>query len=140
MPDFTDYANAHANAQLGRGFAFPLRVNVQGGLQLSAARKSLEESIQIILRTRIGERVYRPDFGCRLSELTFAPMSTDTLMLIRLHVQSALEKWEPRIVLDQVMTVPDPLRGRVDIVIHYHPKDYLDKRSLVYPFYLMSPE
>jgi hypothetical protein len=138
MADVLDYLKS--NPHLGRGLSFPLRTSVQGGLQLSAGGENLEESIQIILRTRLGERVYRPDFGCRLSELTFAPMNTDTLLLIRLHVQEALEKWEPRIVLEQVLADPDPARGRVDIVIHYHGKDSPHRRSMVYPFYLMSPE
>jgi len=138
MADAMDYLKPEAH--LGQGVSFPLRTSVQGGLQLSARGENLAESIQIILKTRIGERVYRPDFGCRLSELTFAPMNTETLLLIRLHVQEALEKWEPRIVLEQVLADPDPMRGRVDIVIHYRPKDSHHRHSLVYPFYLMSPE
>ena len=131
---------AHHNpeAHLGQGWAFPLKVSVQGGLQLSSARRNIEESIQIILRTRLGERVYRPTFGCRLSELTFAPMNTQTLLLIRLYVREALELWEPRIVLDAIQTEPDPIQGRVNILLHYHPKESSDVRSLVYPFYLMS--
>jgi uncharacterized protein len=122
---------------LGQGLAFPLRVNVQGIVQLSGAVQNIEESIQIILRTQLGERVYRPDFGSRLSELIFAPMNTQTLLLLRLHVQEALTRWEPRIVLDDVRTEPDPGQGCVDIVVEYHPKDSPDSRSLVYPFYLL---
>src|ERR687885_2821226 len=113
-------------AYLGTGWAFPLRVNVQGGVQLSAADPNIEESIWIILRTNLGERVYRPNFGSRLSELVFAPMNTQTLLLMRLYVQEALEMWEPRIVIDAVRTDPDPVRGRVDIIIDYHPKDSHD--------------
>jgi uncharacterized protein len=124
------------NRHLGTGWSFPLRVNVQGGLQLSTGDRNIEESMMLILRTDLGERVYRPNFGSRLSELTFAPMNTQTLLLLRLHVQEALEMWEPRIILDAVRADPDPLRGRVDIVIEYHPKDTHDSRSLVFPFYL----
>ncbi|MEM7579518.1 MAG: GPW/gp25 family protein [Mastigocoleus sp.] len=121
---------------LGYGFAFPLRVNVQGNIQLSPKVQSIEESIQIILRTQLGERVYRPDFGCRLGELVFAPMNTQTLLLARMYTQEALEKWEPRIVIDSVRTEPDPIKGRLDILIEYHPRDSHETRSLVYPFYL----
>ena len=90
----------------------------------------------IILRTDLGERVYRPNFGSRLSELVFEPMNVQTLMLIRLYVEQALEMWEPRIILKEVRADPDPIRGRVDIEIVYQPKNSLDTRSLVYPFYL----
>ncbi|MEO1353825.1 MAG: GPW/gp25 family protein [Cyanobacteria bacterium J06635_15] len=140
MPEQPTQANAHLNAQLGTGVAFPMRMSVQGGLQLSSARQNLAESIRIILSTKPGERVYRPNFGCRLSELTFAPMNPNTLLMIRLYVESALTQWEPRIVVDQVLTQPEPERGRVDITIHYHPKDTHDRRSLVYPFYLLPTE
>jgi hypothetical protein len=36
--------------------------------------------------------------------------------------------------------LPDPIRGRVDIEIIYQPKNSLDTRSLVYPFYLALEE
>ena len=127
------------NAHLGKGWASPLGVNVQGNIQLSSTERNVEESIYVILRTKLGERLYRPNFGSRLSELVFAPLNTETLLLIRLYVQEALEMWEPRIVVDRVMTEADPIRGRVDITINYHPKDTHDSRSLVYPFYL-EPE
>jgi phage baseplate assembly protein W len=125
---------------LGTGWSFPLRVNIQGGLQLSTGQRNIEESIKLILRTNLGERVYRPNFGSRLSELTFAPMNIQTLLLLRLHVQEALEMWEPRIVLDKVTADPDPHQGRVDLVIQYRLKHNHDSRSLVYPFYLNGAE
>lgn len=127
------------NEYVGSGFAFPLRVNVQGSVQLSSDAPNLEESILIILRTELGERVYRPNFGSRLSELTFEPMNVQTLLLIRLYIEEALELWEPRITLRDVRTDPDPMRGRVDIEIIYQPKDSYDIRSLVFPFYLLPP-
>ena len=122
---------------LGQGWAFPLRVSVQGNLQISPKIKSIEESIPIILRTQLGERVYRPDFGCRLGELVFAPMNTQTLLLARMYVQEALEKWEPRIIVDAVRAEPDPVRDRLDITVEYHPTDSHESRSFVYPFYLL---
>jgi len=125
---------------IGAGFGFPLQVNVQGGIQLSTGTPNLEESIVIILRTDLGERVYRPNFGSRLSELVFEPMNVQTLMLIRLYVEQALDMCEPRIILKEVIADPDPIRGRVDIEIIYQPKNSLDTRSLVYPFYLALEE
>ena len=124
---------------IGAGFAFPLRINVQGSLQLSADTPNLEESIRIILGTRPGERVYRPNFGCRLSELVFEPLNPRTLMMVRLCVEEALELWEPRIVVHDILTIPNPLNGRVDIEIQYQPKDSYDSRSMVFPFYLLPP-
>jgi uncharacterized protein len=122
---------------LGTGWAFPLRLSLQGGIQLTSEAQKVKESIWIILRTGVGERVYRPNFGSRLSELAFAPMNNDTLMRIRIYVLEALEVWEPRIIVDQVITEPDPVRGRVDININYRLKDSSDINNFVYPFYLL---
>ncbi|MBD3884252.1 GPW/gp25 family protein [Phormidium tenue FACHB-886] len=135
-----DEFDRQERSYLGQGWAFPLRPSVQGGIQLSREAEKVRQSIGIILRTRLGERVYRPNFGCRLSELAFAPLNTTTLFLIRMHVEEALEAWEPRIVLEEVSTDPDPIKGTVFIIINYRLKTEPDLYSLVYPFYLASAE
>lgn len=124
---------------IGAGLAFPVNTNVQGSFQLSSDNANLEEAIRIILGTQLGERVYRPNFGSRLSEMVFEPMNTQTLLMIRLHVQEALEIWEPRIDLIEVITEPDLSTGKVNINILYQPRDSYDSRSMVYPFYLTPP-
>jgi phage baseplate assembly protein W len=122
---------------LGKGWAFPLQLNLQGGIQFSNEEQKVRESMWLILRTSVGERVYRPNFGSRLSELAFAPMNSETLLQIRIYVLEALEVWEPRITVDEVLTDADPVRGKVDIMINYKLKDYPDTYSLVYPYYLV---
>ncbi|MDF5716662.1 MAG: GPW/gp25 family protein [Rhizonema sp. NSF051] len=133
-----DAVNGPQREYLGRGWAFPLRLDVQGGIKLTADAQKVKESIWLILCTGLGERVYRPNFGSRLSELVFAPMSSETLIKIRLYVLEALETWEPRINIDEVQTDPDPVRGKVDIIINYRLKDFPDIYSFVYPFYLLT--
>ncbi|ACK70161.1 GPW/gp25 family protein [Gloeothece citriformis PCC 7424] len=129
------YSSASYN-YIGKGIGFPVGVNIQGNLQTSSEIRNIEESIRIILGTKLGERVYRPNFGCSLNELTFAPMNTTTLLQIRIAVQIALETWEPRIVIDKIDTETDYNQDKVNIIINYHPLDSYDSRSLVYPFYL----
>jgi phage baseplate assembly protein W len=136
MPEFSQNKGRD---YLGRGLVFPLKLNLQGSVQLNSDIPNVEDCIRLILGTRLGERVYRPDFGSRLSELVFAPMNTQTLLLMRLYVQEALEMWEPRIIVDGIYTEPDPTKGRVDILIQYHPKDSYDSQSMIYPFYLLPP-
>lgn len=121
---------------VGAGLGFPVDLNIQGSFQLTHESQNLEEGIAIILGTNLGERLYRPNFGSRLSELAFEPLNTHVLLLIRLYVREALEMWEPRIILKDVITEPDPFSGRVDINIFYQPKDSYDTRNMVYPFYL----
>ena len=125
---------------IGTGLDFPLGVNVQGGIRLVSGYLDIKDAIWIILRTELGERVYRPDFGCRLSELVFAPLNTRTLFLIKLYIQEALEIWEPRIELEEIRVEPDPIVGRVDVEINYLVKPDYVSDSIVYPFYFMTGE
>ena len=131
--------NEPSYQHLGTGLSFPLQTNVQGGLNISAEAQKVKESIWLILRTDLGERVYRPDFGCRLSELAFAPLNNDTLLKIRLYVLEALQTWEPRIEVDEVCADPGTA-GRINIVINYRLKSRPDFYNFVYPFYLVSEE
>ena len=60
---------------LGRGIAFPMGVDAYGALATSGHEDNISEAIQIILGTAIGERLMRPDFGCRIHDLVFHPVS-----------------------------------------------------------------
>ena len=58
---------------LGKGWAYPVSPDVKGNIKFSRYEKSIEESIRIILNTTPGERLMRPDFGCMINEMVFAP-------------------------------------------------------------------
>src|SRR4051794_9075317 len=104
----------------GRSLGFPPHVAPNGQVVWSAGEPNVRESICIILRTRPGERLMRPDFGCGLDRYLFEPNNTSTLRLIQEEVKRALVRWEPRIRLDdvRVATSPDDARA-VDITIFY---------------------
>ncbi|MEO1592052.1 MAG: GPW/gp25 family protein [Cyanobacteria bacterium J06632_22] len=123
-------------ALLGQGWGFPLRLTVQGGLQFSQTFRNLEESIIIILGTRLGERLYRPDFGSRLHELVFAPLNEDTLLLAQIYAREAIKKWEPRVSVDTVTATAMPDNASLNIYVSYRIKATRQRRNLIYPFYL----
>ena len=105
-------------------------------LELIEGEESIREAILIILGTRPGERVMRPDFGCNLQELVFAPNNTATATLAEFHVSEALQKWEPRIEILKVTADPGTERERLDIRIEYRVNSTNTRNNLVYPFYL----
>ncbi|MBE9080232.1 GPW/gp25 family protein [Romeria aff. gracilis LEGE 07310] len=117
-----------------------MQLTVQGGLQLSRDRRSLEESIFIILGTRVGERVYRPDFGSRLHELVFAPLNDDTLLLAQVYARDAIQQWEPRLTVEAVTATPAPDAASLNITVSYRIRQSHHRHSLVYPFYLTPAE
>ena len=133
--------NARDREFLGQGLAFPLQVTPRGGLALASGERDIEQAIRIILETAPGERVMRPEFGCRIHELVFAPRNSATEGLLMHYIQEALEQWEPRINLQEVDIAPDAGGGSTLLVeIKYRIKDTHDERSIVYPFYLTGEE
>ena len=83
----------------------------------------------------------RPEFGCRVHELIFAPNNASTHGLIIRYVEEALERWEPRVEVQEVEVTTDPNSGAGLLVeIKYQIKDTHDERSIVYPFFLMGEE
>jgi hypothetical protein len=126
---------------LGQGLAFPLQINPRGEVTLVTGATDIEQAIRIILGTAPGERVMRPEFGCRIHELIFAPHNAATEGLMAHYIEEALTQWEPRIDLRGVNVSADPNHdGTLLVEIQYQIKDTHDERSIVYPFYLMGAE
>ncbi len=132
---------------VGRGWAFPPQLHTNGGFALVADYEEIDQAIQIILGTAVGERVMRPTFGSRLHELVFAPLNEDTMARARRYVEDALTIWEPRIELKLVQvsalnrTAPGlQPPGMLAIDIEYVIKSTGDQRSLVYPFYTIGKD
>ena len=53
----------------------------------------VEELIKQVLLTSPGERINRPDFGCGLKRMVFAPNSDVAASLVQVSVYEALTKW-----------------------------------------------
>jgi phage baseplate assembly protein W len=133
--------NVRDREYIGQGLAFPLQVNPQGGIALASGERDVEQAIRIILSTAPGERVMRPEFGCRIHELIFAPQDAATESLVVYYVEEALAQWEPRIDVQEVDVSADPGRdGALLVEIKYRVKDTHDERSIVYPFFLSGEE
>lgn len=123
---------------LGRGWAFPVRTDATGSIALVSRERDVAESIRIILGTAPGERPMRPEFGCGIHELVFAPADATTAGQLAFRVRAALERWEPRIDLDDVVVRFDEQdAGRLLIDIRYSLGETNDPRNLVFPFYVI---
>ncbi|WP_406102678.1 GPW/gp25 family protein [Streptomyces sp. NBC_01003] len=117
----------------GRGLAFPVRLGTTG-LNESAGGRKIQESIRIILETQYGERVMRPDFGCNLKRLLFAPNNESTASLARYYVEEGLTRWESRIDLLDVTVTNDDAGAALLIDISYRVRATGAADRLVHPF------
>jgi uncharacterized protein len=122
---------------LGVGWKFPVQATPAGRIALSQYEEDIQEAIWIILGTAMGERVMRPDFGCGIHDLVFAPINTATLTLVENSVREALTVYEPRIELLQVKATAERAEeGKLLVSIDYRVRSTNNRFNLVYPFYL----
>lgn len=122
---------------LGRGWAFPVKlIPDQLGSFLGGDEK-IRQSIWIILSTAAGERQMRPEFGCGIHDLVFAPNTAALRGLVQAKVRDALTRWEPRIDLLDVSAGTDEAEPtRLLIQIEYQVRATNNRFNLVYPFYV----
>ena len=126
---------------VGRGISFPMRVDQSGALALTGGGADIDGSLRMVLTTAPGERLMRPQFGCRIWDLLFEPINANTIGLMAESVKDAVSQWEPRIDLEDVQIEPDPRdHSRVMINLKYKVRATNDRRNLVYPFYVIPQE
>lgn len=132
MQDFAETLKSF----VGSGWTFPIQVSSRGGIRISEGEDDVEEAIWIVLSTAPGERRMRPEFGCRVHELTFSPLTSSTLTLAIHYVREALARWEPRVEVLDISAKPDPHSvGRLLLNVRYRVLATSNERTLVYPFY-----
>ncbi|GAA2898109.1 hypothetical protein Acy02nite_21300 [Actinoplanes cyaneus] len=123
---------------IGNGWAFPLRVDATGGIALVGREREIAEAIRLILATAPGERPMRPEFGCGVHDYVFAPADENTAGRIAFEVRRALDRWEPRIdVADVVVGFDSEDAGVLYIDVRYTIRGTNDPRNLVFPFYVI---
>jgi phage baseplate assembly protein W len=125
---------------IGAGWSFPTSITPAGTIRLITGSEEIDASIRMILSTIPGERVMRPEFGCRMWSLIFAPLTAGTLGQIEQYVREALDRWEPRIDVDRVIAVADQESAEVKIELDYRLRSTNDVRNLVFPFYTIPGE
>lgn len=99
--------------------AFPYRID--GGGRTAAAENDdahLRELIEQLLFTVPGERVNRPDFGCGLMQLVFAPNSVEFAATVQALVQGALQQWLGHLVrIDEVSASSED--ATITVIVRY---------------------
>ena len=123
---------------VGAGIAFPMRIAPSGGVALVSREREIEEAIRLILGTSPGERPMRPEFGSRISEHVFGPANASTAGQLAYEVRVALERWEPRIDVQDVEVSFDAVdAGVLYLDVRYRIRGSNDPRNLVFPFYVI---
>src|SRR5690349_20348751 len=113
-----------SNSFLGTGSAFPPTFDRETGtVNMVSNEKDIEESLNILLSTSLGERVMQPKYGCNLNDYIFEPLNSSVIGYIKDMVEHAILFYEPRIIADKIEVTPqdsfDIIEGRFTISVEY---------------------
>ena len=122
---------------LGTGWGFPPEFsNRNAEVGMLSDEADIESSLEILLSTRPGERVMRPDYGCNLDELVFEPLTTTFKTYIKDLISTAILYYEPRIEVNSIdLDDTGELEGKIVISIDYTVSTTNTRFNFVYPFY-----
>ena len=123
---------------LGTGWDFPPKFQkTSGSVAMTSDQEDIEKCLEILLSTRLGERIMRPDFGCDLTDMIFEPLSASVKAYIKDLVEKAILLHEPRIILKKIELEADKeQQGLVNILVEYVISSTNSRKNYVYPFYL----
>jgi uncharacterized protein len=126
------------NEFLGSGWSFPVIFSAGNfQLNLTAYETNINESINIILKTRYGERCFEEHFGSGLQEFFFKKMDETLKGEIIDAVTTSLLHNEPRITVEEVnVDFTDPQNGIAEIYISYLYNQTNTRHNYVFPFHL----
>jgi Bacteriophage baseplate protein W len=107
---------------------FPYAFDTRGRSALTDEDDHVRDLIEQVLFTSPGERVNRPEFGCGLKQLVFAPAS-DALAAATEHlVHGALIRWlDPVISVEKVSVAA--IESTLEITVVYARRDTQERRE-----------
>ena len=97
---------------------FPYQFDGRGTTRTDGEDDWIRGLIEQVLFAAPGERVMRPDFGCGLRELVFAPNSPELAATTQFIVHGALQQWLSELITVEAVTV-DAIDARLAVTVQY---------------------
>lgn len=123
---------------LGTGWGFPPTFTKGGAeVEMASGVEDVHQSLQILLSTRLGERVMQDDFGCDLSYVLFEEVDQSLINSLTSIISDAILYHEPRITMDTLdVSESETQQGLLLISIEYTIRSTNSRFNMVYPFYI----
>ena len=80
---------------------------VTNDLVVSRDASAIKQAIVNLLLTNKGERVMQPDYGSDIRSFLFEPLDFGTAVQIKNSIRYCLNRFEPRIAVQQIEVLPD---------------------------------
>ncbi len=128
------------NSFLGTGWAFPPSFNEEtNSVEMVSNIEDINQSLDILLSTSLGERVMQPRYGCNLEDYLFESLSSTLIGYIKDRVSSSILFYEPRIMTESVDVTDDGsfdlIEGKLTITVTYTIPGTNSRFNYVYDYY-----
>ncbi|KLT68469.1 MULTISPECIES: GPW/gp25 family protein [Flavobacterium] len=122
---------------LGIGWSFPPEFNAGSKtVTMLTDENDIKSSLEILLSTKIGERIMQPKYGCNMDELLFNPLNQTLKTFVSELIRTAILYHEPRIDVEKIdITKGDDLNGELLVLIDFIVRATNSRINMVYPFY-----
>jgi uncharacterized protein len=122
---------------LGKGWSFPPEfIKSTKTTMMSSDANDIKESLEILLSTKIGERMMNPKYGCDLGVFVFDTFNVGTETYMKDIIKTAILNHETRIKLDDVGFSYNKGKNVVFIDLQFTIRNTNSRSNMVYPFYL----
>lgn len=91
--------------------------------------KHVRQMMLQVLFTSPGERINRPDFGCGIKRMVFAPNSDATASLLQVIVKQAMDKWLGDVIATEKVEV-NAINETLEVKISYLLKSKQERQFL----------
>lgn len=100
---------------------YDLEIDEFGDLILKEDVAAIKQSLQTIIMTKIGTKTkfQNPIFGAATADLIFEKINPFTTSNLEEEVQFAIENWEPRVSVDNILVKSDPDTRQTKVSITY---------------------
>jgi len=103
-------------------FDSELEMQQDGDIQRDLEEEAIRNSLINIINTRQGSRRMLPEFAINLMDLLFEPMDDTTAYEIGNRVFGAIERWDDRIIVEDLNIHQDYDKGEYDITLDFRLK------------------
>ncbi len=123
---------------LGTGWSFPPAFTRGGAdVEMVSGVENIHQSLQILLSTQRGERIFQDEFGCDLNHVLFEEIDQGMVNTLTSLISDAILYHEPRIALDNLeISESETEQGLLLIRIEYTVRSTNSRFNMVYPFYI----
>jgi uncharacterized protein len=127
-------------AFLGTGWSFPPEFKkITKSVIMISDEEDIKSSLEILLSTKIGERIMLPKYGCNVDELLFNPLNRTLKTYVSELIRTAILYHEPRIDVEKIdITQGDDLNGELLLSLDYKIRATNSRTNMVYPFYKLE--